>query len=516
MSKARLKITKKRLEVSGDPVKFWLDRISEAGRKGYLSALNLYIAWLREKPGYKNTTPRDLLLKHAESDDDYEGLTLLQKYISSLGKSVSSATKINRDTAVKSFYSHNRLPLPKDPAFKIRKEDSKPIVKPKLTLEKFRDLVKAANLRDKSILLVKWQSMQDSARLAYLGVNCSDSIVAQMREGKHPVRIELPGRKGTEKEYFCYIGRDGIDSLRDYFDKERGWPKPGEPIWWKKTRNSKNAALTNTALMMIWLRLLRRVGLIPRKIPSPKTPKPKGAPRKKMKVGGPQIVRYGLGAHDLRDMARTLLHTYGKERGFDLEAAEFWLGHASNLDKNNYDKFFTDEAYMLKQWSIAEPCLNIISNPLLTATQEEHATEITKLQRLFEAQRNELNELKKRNYIKDLWDRYMDVIKTCFSARSGYPNTPSEDDAAKSKEVLKSLLAEASNFNVTAIEIEDLQRKTLKQCYEEVENYEDMRGRALILDNLAEVAMQLFPKSLVEEHREKYKVLTEPRRLKQK
>jgi hypothetical protein len=92
--------------------------------------------------------------------------------------------------------------------------------------------------------------------------------------------------------------------------------------------------------------LLRRMELIP-----------------KEKTGHDSSQRYGCGAHEFRDVARTYLHTRGKQEGLDELAVEFFMGHTSSLDRMKHDKFYEDREYMLSQYKIAEPLLNIVSNP---------------------------------------------------------------------------------------------------------------------------------------------------------
>jgi len=43
-------------------------------------------------------------------------------------------------------------------------------------------------------------------------------------------------------------------------------------------------------------------------------------PRKKGSCTG---VRYGYNAHEMRDLAKSLLHTRAKDDGFDMDCAEF-------------------------------------------------------------------------------------------------------------------------------------------------------------------------------------------------
>jgi len=293
---------------------------------------------LNRRPGWVGVDGRGLLLRQAEAEDPYVLLDLLQEYVSGLDRALKGKKVIY--TAVRSFFMHNRVELPRDPSFRVR--GSKPPVASKVTLRDLVDIVKSANLRDRSIVLVKWQSMLDNERLVYVGRSLTDQILGQIREGAHPVRLEIPGRKSNDRGYYTFIGKDAVDALVAYFEKERGWPKPGEPIWLQKAWERKVKGLSITGFGTTWLRLIRRIGLIPRK-------------------KGPVGSHYGYNPHEMRDIAKSLLHTHAKKDGFDMDCAEFWLGHT--VDPLGYDKFYNDQEYVRKQYLIAEKYLNILSTP---------------------------------------------------------------------------------------------------------------------------------------------------------
>jgi hypothetical protein len=228
-------------------------------------------------------------------------------------------------------------------------------------------MVQAASLRDRSIILVKWMGMLDTDRLVWVSRNLAQEIVtqmkegehltmAQMKEGKHLVRLEIPqGRHGNDRGYYTFIGKDATDALKEYFEKERGWPKPKESVWLERY----GKPLSKAAFNYLWLNLLRRVGLIERQ-------------------EGQAGARYGFYAHDTRDQAKSLLHTQAKAEGFDMDCCEFWLGHV--VDPLGYDKFHLDKEYVRKQYVIAEKYLNIISRSAVDA--EHHRQEQETIQRM--------------------------------------------------------------------------------------------------------------------------------------
>jgi hypothetical protein len=158
------------------------------------------------------------------------------------------------------------------------------------------------------------------------------------------VRVDLPGRKSNENDaeggYYCFIGADAISVLREYFETERGWPKPEEPVW----LNENRTPVTKGGLEATWMRLLRRAGKIPAK-------------------KGPPGSRYGYNLHEMRDVATTLMHTHAKNQGFDMDCAKLWCGQVGEIDPLKYDKFYRDTDYVRQQFLLAEPYLNIVSNP---------------------------------------------------------------------------------------------------------------------------------------------------------
>lgn len=341
----------------GEPVEFWLGRLTIVGARSYRTAFFRFLRWLNSQPGWEGVDAKGLLERQAASDDKYLVLDLLQRYVSSLPLTLKS--KQYAYTAVRSFFMHNRAGLPEDPSFQIKA--AKQNVLSKMSLDQVRDLVKAANIRDRSIILVKWQSFQDSARIVHVSDNLAEQVVNQIKAGIHPVRLDIPNRKRNEKPYYSYLGQDAVKALVEYFEKERmgGWPKPGEPIWIKKTHNGKSTKFTISAFNLMWLRLTRRLGLVP---------------KKKGTVGS----RYGFYAHDTRDIAKSLLHTHAKSEGFDLDCAEFWMGHT--IDPLGYDKFYENEEYVKKQYLIAEKYLNILSVPLASEQVKRQEEEIKQMQ----------------------------------------------------------------------------------------------------------------------------------------
>jgi len=353
--------------VPEDPVGFWLARMDSDTRKAHRSHFNRWLQWLRRQPGWSDISPRTLLVRQLEAEDSYEVLDLLQTYVGQLNLRKSSKKKAY--CVMKSFFNHNRCALPMDPTFRIRGD--KPPVQARLTMKDVLGAYQAANIRDRSVILFKWQSLVDNARLGYVCKNCGQQIVQQIREGETLVRVDIPGRKSNENDlegaFYTFIGSDAVNALVKYFEDERGYPSKGEPIWLKTDRS----ALTSTAFETMWIRLFRRIGTIP-------------------KQKGPIGSRYGYNPHEMRDVATTLLHLKAKSDGFDMDCAKFWSGRLSGLDREKYDKFYQDAEFVRNQYLIAEKYLNIVSGAEAAApTIQELAERIAQPEFIKELVRNE-------------------------------------------------------------------------------------------------------------------------------
>ena len=373
-----------------DPVEFWLSRLDTDTRAANLSHLNRWMNWLHKQPNWETVTPRELLISHLEAEDSYIVLELVQRYINKLVLRKSSKRKAY--SVIRSYFAHNHCPLPQDPSFKIRGD--RPPVQSKLTVQDVIEPCHAANLRYRSMYITKWQSMMDNERLIYANLHCSDEIVKQVQMGVTPVKIDLPGRKANENDlegkYYTYIGNDAIDALTKYFEDERGWPKKGEPIWTYSTGEPVEKAGFEAS----WLRLFRRMGKV-------------------NKDKGPLGSRYGFNLHELRDAATTWLHISAKAAGLDMDCVKFWCGQVGEIDRLKYDKFYQDQNYIRKQYQIAEPYLNILSNPTsITDPQQEEKVQTLEaevdalkaafsvMQQQFQADMNSVHANKKLGSVK--------------------------------------------------------------------------------------------------------------------
>jgi hypothetical protein len=357
-------------KIKANPLDHWLSGYVESSRGKKKQSLDRFMHWLNTQPGWKDTDYMHLLVRHVESEDQYEVLDIIQGYINEHSSKWAHSTMRDEYSRIRAFFDKNRCPLPRDTQFKIK--SMIPPTKGNLAANHVRLMAMAARPVYRSMILFKWQSISDTARLIMMNQPpYSDEIVHKVREWqqngkKDIIQIEvMSGRKKLLNDprgiYRLAVGKDALDALIDYFENDRqgGWPKPSEALWlypesivdeprnWQQMQYGGVHAgkpVTAVGLIQTWRRLLRRTGIV------------KG-------IGKDRSTRFGFNLHEMRDAATTLLHKKALRRGLDLNCVKFWCGQNGQLDKNDYDKFYRDSDYTAEQYMIAEPFLNIISNP---------------------------------------------------------------------------------------------------------------------------------------------------------
>ena len=287
--------------------------------------------------------PDGLIAWGKTAENKYDVLDQIQQFILTLNGQ-RYATKRTAYAAVQSFFVHNRVMLPRDPSFKIR-SDSAPVER-RLTIENLHELIGLSTQPMRSMLLVKWQGILDTESLIQISETQGEVIVNAIHENGKLLRLSLPGRKKARnlRPFYTFIGQDALESLKDYFERTRGYPRTGEPVWvWQ----GKATHITKEAFGMAWLRLLRKAKLIP-------------------KTQGSPTARYGYNVHNTRDLAISLLNTVPR---LNPKCIEFWAGH--DIDPLGYNQFYqTQPAYVVEQYKLAEPYLNILSGPQQAEAQE--------------------------------------------------------------------------------------------------------------------------------------------------
>jgi hypothetical protein len=102
--------------VPEDPRAFWLARMNLASRPACESQLDRFMVWLHRKQGWERAGPRDLLIRHLESQDPYVVLDLMQEYVNVALAGKRKSSKRKSYSVIRSCFMHNRAVLPVDPA----------------------------------------------------------------------------------------------------------------------------------------------------------------------------------------------------------------------------------------------------------------------------------------------------------------------------------------------------------------------------------------------------------------
>ena len=178
-----------------DPVGFWLGYVEPVTRPTYRRLLNRWIYWLNTQPGWEHVTARDVLVRYLEAEDPYVVLDLVEIWVRDL--QLRKTSKKHALTTIRSYFMHNRCQLPDNPHFRISSQ--RPNVRGMLTTADVLELCHAAPLRFRSLILFKWQSFIDTARLLYANEHCCDQVVQQIQRGRPP-GSNRPPRTQSERE----------------------------------------------------------------------------------------------------------------------------------------------------------------------------------------------------------------------------------------------------------------------------------------------------------------------------
>ncbi|MEM3439655.1 MAG: hypothetical protein QXG32_01910 [Candidatus Bathyarchaeia archaeon] len=340
--------------IESDPaVRKWLSEYPEGGARFYI--LKGFLRWLSaEGPEpLRGLSPSGLIEYQRAANrngNEYLILDAIQEYLRR--KPGTYASLMCQYSVLRSFFSRNRAPLPRDdPRISPTREPAKG----RLTVEIIRQLISNAPLALKPFYLTLWQGLLDQERFQYFNLRYGKALADHLRaKGPgEPFQMEFPGRKAMKNRmpFYTFIGHDALEAWAEYFDRLRGWPGEGEAAM----LDGNGRPISKIALAYRHLRLLERLRYIRR-------------------GGSDPSRRYGYNLHEFRDVARTLLHLRGKRDGLDMDCVEFWMGHL--VDPNRYDKFYMDREYVLRQYRIAERYLNILSGPQPVESAEGMIAEI--------------------------------------------------------------------------------------------------------------------------------------------
>jgi site-specific recombinase XerC len=289
------------------------------------------MTWLKDHGGELEVLGPDELVKYQLDNRDYTILDLVQEWVRGIDGRVSYKRRLY--STILSFFLHNRASLPDDPSFKIRGD--KPPTNGNLKVEDLRRVLDSSNSMYRALFLCLFQAGMGMGELQYWNRTGLGSLLEQLSNGTHPIRIDLPGRKHNRnvKPYYTFLGKDAIEAVR-YWLKIR--PDNGETAIFL-TRDGTPPA--EKSIRDYWMRHLRRLGLV------------------KPKLQSSLRSRYGKNLHEIRATFRSRW----RPSGVDVEVAEFFMGH--NIDSLGYDKSpWQYPDWFKAQYLAAEPWLNILSD----------------------------------------------------------------------------------------------------------------------------------------------------------
>jgi len=387
----------------------WVRRVPSVGKDSSLGYMYDFFCWLRGQRGrFEGLGVDEVLDVQAglSGRESYELLDLGQEWVNDVLVGTYK-TKKKVYGLIRSFFKHNRVPLPEDPDFIVK--ENYEATRMDISLDDFKAILREANLMYRSVFLTKFQGMMGTKEIIYFSSCCWPQVDTQLRKGSKwlhsPDRIiiHLPGRKGSRKGYYTSLERDAVDALRLYLRKWRGPIRAGEAIY----LNDRRRPLTEYNVRQAWLSCAIKAGVV-----EPKTPKCEkcGGPtvRRRLSRRGAQKVmyrctecgyeraatsedkrvlsrnRYGKASHEgCRDLTRSRWEKSGVKGWI----AEFRMGHIGRIDPNNYQRVYEkDPAWMEEQFEKAAPWLNIISeNPEVVPVRDYR-----RLQRRYDEVENEL------------------------------------------------------------------------------------------------------------------------------
>jgi hypothetical protein len=284
----------------------------------------------------------------SEGRDRYKVVDCLLDYVKERGGTYYGMR--SRYSAVRSYFLHKRCELPHVPTAFTPTKDA---TVARMNFDVFHTLLNATFLRNRAIYLSLLQGLMDQKRF-FENFNVKGYELGQHIKEKgveEAFRIDcLRERKANRKPFNTWITRDALVAWKEYFDRERGYPKKGEAA----ALNEDGKPLAQSAFFACHFRLTQKLGYV--------------------KCNG-RTARHGYNLHEFRDLARSIVEK-AKVENFNTLSAEYWMGHT--VDPLFYNKIWTMDAdYNRSQYKIAEKYLNVLSG---SAGVSESQTRIKELE----------------------------------------------------------------------------------------------------------------------------------------
>jgi len=314
---------------------FWRGRVSQGTYRNYVANLGIFMRWLKENGGDLADMSPDGLIDYQKNTDNgtvYDILNLVQTWSQSLrtpeGVDYRLNSKKGAYTALRSFFAHNRAPLPRDP-YTLRSET--PDAVGTLTIGEVRDIAISAKPMYRAVILSMFESGLDLQGFQHWNLNGWEELEDALRGKPEVIKIRLPFRKMNRNPFYTFIGGDAIEAIRKYIPT-RPTDVKRQAIFYTQYKTP----LSPVTLQQYWLERLDNLGLIVRK---------SGRGR-----------RYGKNLHEMRDVFRS----QWEKSPAKASVAEFCMGH--KIDPLGYNKAHRDEDWVTEEYLQALPMLEIMSS----------------------------------------------------------------------------------------------------------------------------------------------------------
>ena len=319
---------------SENSVQKWLNRLDEGWRGRALQILKVFMIWLEEGDTKFREFSPDMLVQYQRNTDNgsqYDILDQVQAHIQ--GFDARHGTKLKYYSSLRSFFLHNRAPLPADPGFTIRGD--KPKIQGKLTVQEIRDVILKCNKCYRSVFISMFQAGLDKDGFIYWNEHGWTDLKKDLKSDPDVIKIQIAGRKRGKnvRPFYSFIGPDAIQAIRDWV-KIR--PQDASAIF----VNQFKIPIKKSGLFSLWKRKLQELGYVA-----------------KPESGGARVWS-GKGPHEIRDVFRS---QWGMSSAKPA-VAEFLMGHFAKVDPLNYDKSYKNEDFMKKEYLKALPMLQIMSS----------------------------------------------------------------------------------------------------------------------------------------------------------
>jgi len=331
------------LDVRDSPaVQNWMGRLQPATARVARYNLQNFMDYVALQGGKFSAYTPDQLIEYQKAGDNgnrFEILDLAQRWIIKMDGRFSY--KKSRLTHVKSFFLHNRAELPRDLSFKIRGDLKKVVAE--LKPEEIKITILSCNKVYRALYLSMFQGAMDEERLTYWSAHGLAKLRDDLREKPKIIRVDLPGRKGNEENYYTLLGKDAIDALETWLvERERliEFHKRTKPEFVDKGAifiDQFGDSVSKPAIQLYWRAHMRRLGLAAQRNTDPRN-------------------RTGKSVHELRDSFRTLW-SFSKAAP---HIGEFLMGHT--VDDLGYDKSPKNEKFVRAEYEKAVKYLNLLSS----------------------------------------------------------------------------------------------------------------------------------------------------------